>query len=479
MKYILSIFLGLLFLMPVMAEEKTVASAPAKQQPETKAEKPQAEVNKIDLKTAYQREFAFLQSQKKELSRQLSDFRNRSKADQNKLKNKVDRLERQSVDLAGQMQEKEDELKQLEIKISALEERSEVLNMTYQQAETSLKNYKIDLGLEQVFQTGTDDRKVALIFDEAAKLLTRLSSIQTRKGRFYLQDGKETEGDIIEIGNIASYGVSGQGSGALVPAGGEHMKIWTLDASASAQGFLNGKPPEKLEIFLYENRNKAIEEKQQKTVLSVIESGGLVGWVIVGLGMAGVLFIVIRLFMLKANSASSHKIEETIVSLVKAGKLEEAVNTCMQSSGAIARVLSSTLRHVKDDRDHMEDIIAEAILHESGALNKFHSSIMVIAAVSPLLGLLGTVTGMISTFDIITEFGTGDPKLLSSGISVALVTTELGLVVAIPTLLCGTLLASWSEVIQTHMERAALKITNIILSDPTPVDEMNPVSHAL
>lgn len=73
---------------------------------------------------------------------------------------------------------------------------------------------------------------------------------------------------------------------------------------------------------------------------------------------------------------------------------------------------------------------------------------------------------MIETFDIITEFGTGDPKLLSGGISVALVTTELGLIVAIPILLLGTLLASWSESIKLEMERVALKVTNIILSMP-------------
>lgn len=114
----------------------------------------------------------------------------------------------------------------------------------------------------------------------------------------------------------------------------------------------------------------------------------------------------------------------------------------------------------------MEDIITEAILQESSILNKFSSTILVIAAVSPLLGLLGTVTGMIETFDIITEFGTGDPKLLSGGISVALVTTELGLIVAIPILLLGTLLASWSESIKLEMERVALKVTNIILSMP-------------
>ena len=85
---------------------------------------------------------------------------------------------------------------------------------------------------------------------------------------------------------------------------------------------------------------------------------------------------------------------------------------------------------------------------------------MVIAAVSPLLGLLGTVTGMISTFDIITEYGTGDPKLLSSGISEALITTKYGLVVAIPLLLAGNLLSSWGTRTKNDLERAALSIIN-------------------
>ena len=84
-------------------------------------------------------------------------------------------------------------------------------------------------------------------------------------------------------------------------------------------------------------------------------------------------------------------------------------------------------------------------------------AILVSAAVAPLLGLLGTVTGMISTFDVITVFGTGDPKLLSGGISEALITTQLGLSVAIPTLLAGNLVSGWAEQIRSGMERAALQ----------------------
>jgi biopolymer transport protein ExbB len=123
--------------------------------------------------------------------------------------------------------------------------------------------------------------------------------------------------------------------------------------------------------------------------------------------------------------------------------------------------LLSALRNIDRDRDHIEDIVSESILHESAQLNRFGSLIIVIATVSPLLGLLGTVTGMISTFDIITEFGTGDPKLLSSGISIALVTTEVGLAVAIPALLFGNVLSGWAERIKDDMEKAALRAINI------------------
>ena len=101
----------------------------------------------------------------------------------------------------------------------------------------------------------------------------------------------------------------------------------------------------------------------------------------------------------------------------------------------------------------------KGLLKENLILDRFSTIILVFAAIAPLLGLLGTVTGMISTFDIITEFGTGDPKLLSGGISEALVTTELGLIVAIPTLLLGHLLSAWSKKIKESVESAALRLS--------------------
>ena len=86
---------------------------------------------------------------------------------------------------------------------------------------------------------------------------------------------------------------------------------------------------------------------------------------------------------------------------------------------------------------------------------------MVIAAVAPLLGLLGTVTGMIGTFDVITQFGTGDPKMLSGGISEALVTTQMGLIVAIPMLLLGNLLGARATTLLDQVERGTMRLVNV------------------
>jgi biopolymer transport protein ExbB len=142
-------------------------------------------------------------------------------------------------------------------------------------------------------------------------------------------------------------------------------------------------------------------------------------------------------------------------------------------------VLKATLEHLDSDRDHLEDVISESILHETPFLDRFGSTILVLAAVAPLLGLLGTVTGMISTFDVITEFGTGNPKLLSGGISEALVTTELGLIVAIPALLAGNLLGGWAEGIKDAIDKSALRLTNIaagirVSMRPPPANQPEP-----
>ena len=160
-----------------------------------------------------------------------------------------------------------------------------------------------------------------------------------------------------------------------------------------------------------------------------VNQGGLVGYFIIFIGLMGLILSGWRLKLLKDES--------------------DAINRQLKSDqasddNALGRILSVFDQNQHIDPESLELKIDEAILREVPKLEKFHSIIKVFAAVAPLLGLLGTVVGMIVTFQALTLFGTGDPKLMAGGISQALVTTMLGLIVAIPLVFLHSVLTSWS-----------------------------------
>ena len=127
---------------------------------------------------------------------------------------------------------------------------------------------------------------------------------------------------------------------------------------------------------------------------------------------------------------------ERIISLTltRAKVRAQAKNTTPNNSNPLGRVLSVYNDNPNMDPDTLELKLAEAIIKEKPKLERFIPLMKIIAVAAPLLGLLGTVIGMIVTFQSITLFGTGDPKLMAGGISQALITTVLGLLVALPTL---------------------------------------------
>ena len=429
---------------------------------------------KIDLETAYKREYAFLAAQKRELTERLRQYKSSTQGEDRTLNQRISVLERGSVERSAKIDQLNAQLIEAERSEAAALERSDALEITYAQASVTLKNHDIELPASLMETAGNDVKKVAQIFSQGLSILRKLSAIQAAPGEFFLESGQQTQGSIIRLGNIAAYGISTDGSGILVPAGDNHFKIWREPGVDSAIALSKNQQPEMLQLFIFESRTQAIDEMAEKTVLEIINSGGIIGWVIVGLGGLVVLLVFVRIYLLRSNSANTQQISDQVIQQVIDGDLEGAKKSCETDSSAIARVLSNTLRHLKDDRDHMESVVHEAILRESSALDRFGSAILVIASVSPLLGLLGTVTGMIATFDVITEFGTGDPKLLSGGISIALVTTKLGLIVAIPALLVGSVLSAWARNIKRDMEHSALRVTNAFLGRPVSEPEPPP-----
>lgn len=423
---------------------------------ETTTRPPAPERQQPSLEQAYQREFAFLQGQKRDLEQRLSQMQQTVQAEKSGLQTDIRSLEADVVDMRGRADRLEDLVFESERAVEAARENTDLLAATFTQADFTLDDaYSADLGDQA---PGAED--VGELFDAALGFLDRGREVWREPGEFFLEDGTRVDGDIVHVGNIAAYGLSERGNGALAPAGDGELKIWNTETAEEAQALAVGRMPDPLPIFLYESLNAEVDKKATKGLFETISSGGVIGWIIFFLGLVGLVMVVLRVVFLQRAGASTDKILDAVSGHVKRGDRNAALEVLKRKKGSTARVVSATIRNLDRDREHVEDIVSESILHENAHLNRFGALIIVIAAVSPLLGLLGTVTGMIATFDVITEFGTGDPKLLSGGISIALVTTELGLIVAIPMLLFGNLLSGWAERIKDDMEQAALRVIN-------------------
>ena len=169
--------------------------------------------------------------------------------------------------------------------------------------------------------------------------------------------------------------------------------------------------------------------------------GGTVGWIIIYLGGFALLIAVFRIIQMGLLSAAVAAQRRNIK---KPGK-----------GNPLGRVLQVYYDNKDIDVESLELKMGEAVLKEVPRINRFNTLLRVIAVVSPLLGLLGTVIGMIITFQAITLFGTGDPKLMAGGISTALVTTFLGLTVAIPTVFMHALISGRSKRIVELIEEQA------------------------
>jgi biopolymer transport protein ExbB len=213
--------------------------------------------------------------------------------------------------------------------------------------------------------------------------------------------------------------------------------------TSSAASLSNAEPGEVVAFGIDPTRGQLLSLLiQSPTLQDRVEQGGVVGYVTLGLGAIGVLIAFLKIITLSITSAK-------VRGQVKAPSSPKASNP-------LGRVLSVYSENQDVNVETLELKLDEAILRETPSLDRGLTAIKLISAVAPLLGLLGTVTGMIATFQAITLFGTGDPKLMAGGISQALVTTVIGLVVAIPTLLLHSVVAGMSKkVVHTLEEQSA------------------------
>ena len=228
--------------------------------------------------------------------------------------------------------------------------------------------------------------------------------------------------------------------------------------SGVEQGLFEGKEVNVL-LDVTQGKARALAELKQgpKDLLS---HGGLWGWVILAVAIVSSVCALIKLLQLLKIQTPKSAWMSDVLEKVRAGDVAQARELARVPSHPAAAVVYSALGYLESGADVVEEVVYEELITVEKSMQSWLSFIAISAAIAPLLGLLGTVSGMIRTFNVITVAGTGDAKPLAGGISEALVTTLFGLVVAIPALILHSLLSRRSTGIVQMSEKFGLALVN-------------------
>jgi len=197
-------------------------------------------------------------------------------------------------------------------------------------------------------------------------------------------------------------------------------------------------------------------------MFEIIQSGG---WMMVPIIIASILALAItveRFWTLRATKIAPPDLLSQVWGWMKNKQLDAGKIRTLRESSPLGNVLASGLINSRHGRQIMKESIEEVASHEIHEMERYLNALGTVAAVAPLMGLLGTVIGMIKVFAEIMAQGTGQANLLAGGISEALITTAAGLVVAIPALICHRILQRRVDEIVVFMEQEAIKLVDVL-----------------
>lgn len=192
--------------------------------------------------------------------------------------------------------------------------------------------------------------------------------------------------------------------------------------------------------------------QHQESIADHIRSGGVWVWPILTLAGLALLVAVFKFFQIASVRLPRESTFQGLLATLREGKTDEVRERLSKWSNPSRSILTEALDRLEQPREVLEDFLLEHIIRWQMRWERGLAILAVTAGVSPLLGLLGTVTGMISTFRLIGVYGSGDARPLSGGISEALVTTELGLIVAIPALILHAMLSRKTQSLTSDLE---------------------------
>ena len=402
----------------------------------------------IQSKVDVEKRFDFSRANSKE--KQLADLKKINK----KLESDLKAAEDLSTRLIDQFDKNEKTLSELEekltLKLGNLGEMFGVVKQVSGQTRGEFKNSITNIDnpdRDQFLKNLAESKKLPDLSDisslwvELVKEIRNAESIKVFNTNVVSADGTNNELEILRIGTF-SITHEGMFLKHLVDTNQvEFLPSQPTGVSKRKLKSLQNENEGTFAIDIDPTRGAILDKLiQKKTFFQRISDGGLVGYVIILLGLAGVALAGERIYVLKNVLDSIKKQEES---------------DTVDSNNLLGMLIETAKANINESLDSLELILDEKVQSITPTIEVRVKAIKLIATVAPLLGLLGTVIGMIETFQAITLFGTGDPKLMAGGISQALVTTMLGLIVAAPLLFMHSYAENYSKTIISFLEEKA------------------------
>ena len=207
-------------------------------------------------------------------------------------------------------------------------------------------------------------------------------------------------------------------------------------------------------------------------MLDVFEKGGFLMYPIFICSLIAITIFFERMFYLKSIKTKSKRFVLRVKNLVKKGSIELAISACRKSPTPISQIMLAGLMKFGRGRDEMKEAIEDSANQEIPVLERNLSTLSTIGNITPLLGLLGTVFGMVKAFNVIAVMGVGKPEALAGGISEALLTTAFGLSIAIPTIVVYNYLSHRVDKLIRDMEINCVDLIDLLTNQEANHNEV-------
>ncbi len=290
-------------------------------------------------------------------------------------------------------------------------------------------------------------------------------------------DGKPRLLTVARFGNVFGYGMSENGEMFIMRQCGRQGKgTYTVEKITAptlltslralfptwvASGSVTGNVP--TDVLQNDQTSMLIEGKKIgrfQTFYNSVKAGGAVMVPLLLLPVWALFLVAFKLVQFGGRRRLYGRHYGEIISLLDADKPLQSLDHARKQNSVLGRIAEQCLVRTTTDRPALEKAVRELMVEEIPQFGRYLNTLAVIAGAAPLLGLLGTISGMINLFGAVTHYGTGDPKFLAGGISEALITAKTGLAIAIPVLFIHDYLRNTKERLQADLEKYALRLLN-------------------